>query len=173
MKSISYKKKYNYLLIAIPLCALIIYTLAVKKTIILMNGVSDMQQKIELAKDAPQRSEELKAEIDNMDQWIGQKNDKNKPHSLLEIVTDYCKTTGSILREFPEEIETVKGNYIVRTNRLIIEGDFSQLLSLVYTLEQKVNIGKVSSVNYSSRKEPRTKQMTLTATIYLQNITKQ
>ena len=54
----------------------------------------------------------------------------------------------------------------------MIGGNFSTLINLVYLLEQKYNLGKIASVNYQLKKDFKTKEMQLTATIFLQNIKK-
>lgn len=175
LKDLSYKKKNTLLLAAIAFGLLCVYVLAFKKTIGLVAEVNATETKIEAAKDAPARSAFLQKEIEKLDATIGTQNrpDENSQQSLLELVTDYCKSNNAVLREFPVVTQELKGSFVVETNRFVVEGNFSTLLALVYTLEQKNTPGKIASVEYALKKDAKTREMALTATIYLQNIKKQ
>ncbi|MCW3071749.1 MAG: hypothetical protein JWO44_1639 [Bacteroidetes bacterium] len=175
LKNIPYKKKNKVLLAAIILAVLFVYSFTIKKTILLISDVKDAERKAETAKDIPSRSALLNKEIEKIDSRIGTQTglaDESR-QSLLEMVTGYCRSNNAVLREFPEATEATQGSFIVATNRFEVEGNFSVLLSFVYMLERKSSPGKVASVNYTLKKNTKTKEMALTATIYLQNIKKQ
>jgi hypothetical protein len=173
LSDISYKKKNRFLLGAMILAALFIYSFCIKKTLSLISEVKDTELKTEMAKDAPAASALLTKEIEKIDRKIGTKRSPgNDNQSLLGLVTSYCKSNNAVLREFPEATEAASGSFLVATNRFEVEGDFSSLLSLVYILEQKVDLGKIASVNYSLKKNLKNHELVLTATIYLQNIKK-
>jgi len=174
LKNLSYKKKNKLLLAAIILALLFVYSFTIKKTILLISEVNDTGMKAEKAKDAPARSALLKKEINRIDSRIGSQSGRvdEAQESLLELVTGYCRANNAVLREFPEATEARKGSFIIATNRFEVEGNFSVLLALVYMLEQQHGPGKVASVVYALKKNTKTKDMALTATIYLQNIKK-
>jgi hypothetical protein len=173
-KQISYKKKNKMLIAVLIIGGLLIYSFAIKKTIALVNEVQANSDKINSAKNAPARSQALKKEIEKIDTKIGAFNkvQENEQQSLLELITDYSHTKGTVLREFPEVTRENNGSFIVETNRFVVEGNFQSLLDLVYLLEQNKVPGKIASVDYVLKKDLKTKEMALTATIYLQNIKK-
>ena len=109
-----------------------------------------------------------------MDTKIGNQHKKgqNTAQELLEFVTNYCQTNRAVLREFPETILADQGNLLIENNWFVVEGEFSTLINLVYTLEQKVKLGKVTSARYQLKKDLKSKQMALTTTIYIQNVKK-
>lgn len=129
------------------------------------------QQKLEIAVNAPNLAQAIKTEINSIDSKIGA-GGTDKSQSLLELVSNYCQNNNLVLREFPEVLNSYKNDFNLSTQMFVIEGDFASLLQLVYTLEQKVKLGKVSSVDYTLRKNNTTKKMALTATVYLQNLKK-
>jgi hypothetical protein len=174
-KGLTYKKKNKILLAGICFTALFIYSFTFKKTFILINNVKATEAKIEIAKDAPSKSQQLKRKLDLINNKISVYNNTstNNQQSLLELVTEYCKNNGTILLEFPMVIEEVNAGFIIETNRFVVQGDFNSLLSLVYILEQKNIVGKIAAVNYQVKKDTKTKETILTSTIYLQNIKRQ
>lgn len=146
----------------------------IKKTIIAQNDYSNAQQQIALAANAPIMAAELEKQLIQMDARVGSKdkNEQNREQELLGLITNYCQKNKAVLREFPETVIFNKENLLVETNQLVIAGNFSTLLNFVYLLEQKSNLGKVTSTHYQLKKDIKSKEMVLTATIYLQNVKK-
>lgn len=175
LKNLSYKKK-NKLLIAVALLIFyLVYALAIKKTIASYDEYNKAENQIELAINAPKMAAQLENQLLQMDSKIGKqnKNGQNTEQALLELITNYCQNNHSILREFPETTMAQRGNLFIETNLFVIEGNFSSLINLVYLLEQKNKLGKIASVRYQLKKDFKTKEMALTAAIYLQNVKQQ
>ena len=173
-KNLTYKKKNQLLIVTAVLTLFIVYSFAIKKTINAYGKFSDAEHKMEFAANAPKMAEQLEKELRMMDERIGNQNTKgqNTTQVLLELVTNYCQKNHAILREFPEITISNEENLQVETNRFIVEGPFSTLINLAYILEQKNKLGKVASARYQLKKDFKTREMALTATIYLQNIKK-
>lgn len=173
-KNLTYKKKNQLLIAGAALAVFIVYSFAIKKTIIVYEKYSDAEHKIEFATNAPTKASQLEKELAVMDEKIGNqnRNGQNSSQVLLELVTNYCEKNHAILRDFPELTIANKEKLDVETNRFIVEGHFSTLINLVYNLEQKNKLGKVASVRYQLKKDFKTREMALTTTIYLQNIKK-
>ncbi len=129
---------------------------------------------MEQAANAPVMADQLEKELIRMDAKIGNHNtrEENMNEALLSLITTYCQSNHAVLREFPETTVTQDGDLSVETNQFMIGGNFFTLINLVYLLEQKYSLGKVAAVNYQLKKDFKTKEMQLTATIFLQNIKK-
>ena len=157
------------------LMLLAIYSLTIKKTINLFSECKATEAKINLAKDAPQRAEQLENELHRIENKIGKQNSaaESKEQQLLEIISHYCQNNHTILREFPKTMSSDQGDLTIETNLFVLEGGFQSLIKLVYLLEQKSTYGKVASVKYQIKKDFKTKEEVLTATVYIQNIKKQ
>ena len=109
-----------------------------------------------------------------LNQILGGKQltDTNTQQALLNVIANYCRDNKTVLREFPKAISKEKNDFVVETNFFTVEGDFVKLLSLVYLLEQKERIGRIASVFFQSKRDVRTKALSLSATIYVQNVKK-
>jgi hypothetical protein len=172
--SMTYKKKFRWLLIAIPFLLFISYVLAVKKTVMLFRDCSSMQTKLESINDAPKNIKQIKNEITQIDGMISANDSSGTDFRqlLLEKTGDFCLANNITLKEFPASIHEIKSDYSVETNTVVLEGSFISLLKFTYLLEQKYKIGKVASVDFSAKYNLTEKKNRLTEKIYVQNIKK-
>ncbi|HET6227835.1 MAG TPA: hypothetical protein VFF27_16240, partial [Bacteroidia bacterium] len=147
---------------------------AISKTIAVQKQFSENKVKMEQAANAPEMAAQLEKELIHMDAKIGNHHTKNPnvDEALLSLITDYCQSHHAVLREFPETTYAEDGELEVETNQFMIGGNFATLINLVYLLEQKYNLGKVIAVNYQLKKDFKTKELQLTARVFLQNIKK-
>lgn len=175
LNQLTYKKRNILLAAGSLLFAGVIYLFAIKNTIELANQCSDMEAQLTMISDAPQRLLAVQAENLRLDQLLGNKNplDQNMQNRLLEGIVNYCQTNNIELREFPEPLLYSKDGNIIETSIVSVESDFVKILGLVYELEKKMDSGKVTSVNYRTTKNKKTKRIELLADIYVQNIKKQ
>lgn len=173
-KNLTYKKKNILLMIVAVLALYLIYVLGIKKTFVAYSEYIKAQSQIELAANAPIMAAQLEKQLLQIDSKIGKQNmnGQNTGQALLELITNYCQKNHALLLEFPETIDTKQGNLLIETNVIVVEGNFSSLINLVYLLEQKNKLGKIASVRYQLKKDIKTKEMALKAAIYLQNIKK-
>ncbi|MES2141097.1 MAG: hypothetical protein V4511_15430 [Bacteroidota bacterium] len=171
-KNLTYKKKNQLLIIVSVLALYLIYAFAVKKTIAAYSEYCYAEKQIELAANAPVMAVQLENQLLQMDSKIGKQNvnGQNTEQALLELITNYCQNNHAVLREFPETTIAKQGDLFIETNLFVVEGEFASLINLVYILEQKNKLGKIASVRYQLKKDFKTKDMTLTAAIYLQNV---
>lgn len=173
-KNLTYKKKNKLLVLGALLLIAIIYLFGIKKTILAYQNYSQNDEQLTYAANAPTMLMQIEKEILNINSKIGTKKsgEQNNSEKLIELVTHYCKTNNVVLREFPKLESAEQGDLVIETNRFTVAGNFISLLKLVYNLEQQNKLGKIASVNYKTQKDFKTKEMILTATIYLQNIKK-
>ncbi len=94
---------------------------------------------------------------------------KNREYLLL-VVSGFCKKNHLILKEFPVISVEEHGGIGLMTNTIVAEGDFKNLLKLLYELEQKVGVGRPSSVYFEKNYDFKRKKDVLQMTIYLQTI---
>jgi len=173
-KNLTYKKKNLLLLIVAVLVGFMVYFLAVKKTAAAYSEFNENKIRVEQAASAPLLAEQMEKELIVMDSKIASQNNhyENVDEALLSLITTYCQNHHAVLREFPETSYSEDGELSIETRQFRIGGNFFTLINLVYLLEQKYNLGKLVSVNYQLKKDFKTKEMQLTATIFLQNIKK-
>lgn len=173
--NLTYKKKNLLLAIAAVFLLLIIYSMGIRKTMDAKQEYELTKTKLELGKNAPLNTALLENKLKELDARLGDVDVKEEysTESLLTLVTHFCKQHHVVLKDFPPKNTAKQGELTIITNQLLLAGKFTDLLRLVYLLEQKANIGKVTSVRYQLKKDIRTREMQLTAMIYVQNIKKQ
>jgi len=84
--------------------------------------------------------------------------------NLLSFVTEFCDNSRMKLLEYQPYKDISIDNIHILTRKITVEGNFSDCLQLVYSLETQASVGKISSVSYKAN------EMKLTCTIYVQNI---
>lgn len=172
LSQLTYKRK-NQLLIAVTLLtAYLMYSLAIKKTVLAFTQYNSSKDQIALAVNAPLKAKLLEQELTQINEKIGNQNinGRNTEQALLDLITHYCQNHNLNLREFPQAQLAKQDDLFIETNQFVVEGGFSSLLNMVYLLEQKQKLGKIAGVRYQLKKDIQTKEMALTATVYLQNI---
>lgn len=171
-KQLTYKRKNQLLIVGALLVLYLMYSMAIKKTLLAYNDYMNTQSHISIAINAPLLAAQLENKIKEMNTQIGSTtaDKQNAEQALIELITNYCQNNSLVLREFPEMITTTEGDLTIETNRFVIGGNFKSLINMVYLLEQKKKLGKIASVRYLLKKNIKTKEMDLCANIYLQNI---
>jgi hypothetical protein len=171
-KELTYKKKCQYLLGGALLLLLIAYMAAFSKTIQLFIYNNALEAKVEKATKAPEQLralESAQAAID--DQLSYYIIDTLKNHeTTLEIVSEFCFRNRLILKELPRKEVMEEEDFTIETSILSVEGNYRDLLRLVYELEQKHKIGRLSSVSFRLMKDNQLKKNILVLTVYIQNI---
>jgi hypothetical protein len=162
--------------IVVAICfAMIIYSFAIKKTILLYKEYGALSRQLKLEEDAPLKTIMLERKLGEMDKSLGNKqneNNNNVQQTLLGSITTYCQNNNVTLREFPKTIHSRERDILMETNVFVLEGGFSRLLHFVYLLEQRNKIGRIASVHFQSKRDTKTKSLFLTAAIYVQSIKK-
>ena len=174
LENLTYKKKNLLLGITAILLLFVVYSFGISKTIKAYQEYSESESKMKIAENAPQMAAQLEKELMIMDIKLGSQNTigQDTAETLLSLITNYCQHNHAVLREFPQTSTANQGDMVIETNQFVVGGNFSTILKLVYILEQKNKIGKVASVKYQLKKDFKTKEMLLTASVFIQNIKK-
>lgn len=156
------------------LFALIIYFTTIKKTFDLYMQCNELEELLGQADNASQQMLQLEKQLQEIESVFGEKEERSNNYQqvLLEAISNYCSRNNVVLREFPTPAVFNEQDFSVETNLVVVEGSFNNLLNLVYLLEQKNKSGKIASIQFQTKKDFKTKQQALTASIYIQNIKK-
>jgi hypothetical protein len=164
------KQKNKLLLIGTFLGLWSVYAFAIRNTMDARYECNVLQQQIDSAANAPSRLAHLKQELRQLETITGSNDTTNSLHEhLLGIVTNYCQENNITLRDFASPIRYAQQEWMVETHPIILEGSYIALLKFVQKLEQE-KAGKVISVDFNSRRDNKTQSLSLTVTIYVQNI---
>lgn len=164
--------KFILLGAGIILFLLISYNLAFKKTFSLKNEYKTIESRLEQSKNAPQQIALIKSKLEEIDKKVGGKSidQINLEELIIEHISTYSNSNNIVLKEYPGIHYFSQQDYTTETCKLTVEGDFIKLLKLAYGIEQNFSYGKVSSLNFYTEKNYRTKEIELLLEIYVQNI---
>lgn len=94
----------------------------------------------------------------------------NSNKSFLTVVSEFCRDNGLELREY-KPMGVSPGNPVkFMTRSVTVEGPFINCLQLVYALETQYQAGRVSSVLYKSATDPKDESVSLSCTVFVQNL---
>lgn len=171
-KNWSYRKRNRFLLPAIPVVAIILWFGVLSRTFDLYSENLNMKKVMARADEAPQRLAKVSASLQTLNaRFEAYSLDSLKDREyLLQVVSNFCRKNNIILKEFPQKATEVNKDYGLETNLVVAEGEFKDLLRLLYELEQKSKIGRPTSVRFEKTFDHKRRKAVLTLTIYLQNI---
>ena len=170
--NLTYRLKFIILGISFLVFLIISHNLAFKKTFRLKRECKEIEARLEQSKNAPQQITIIKSKLEHIDQKVGGKSidQINLEELIIENISSFCKQNMLVLKEYPGIHNYKQQDYITETCRLTVEGSFIKLLKLAYGIEQNFSYGKVSSLNFYTEKNYRTKRVELLLEIYVQNI---
>ncbi len=166
----NYKKKTTYLLVISLLILIVVYFISIKKTIDLYIENKEISQylssEITIEKQLSLKNEEALLKSSILNYSI---DSINGGDLLLDISGSLCKKNNTILRDVPIFEDSEQNGYQIRTNKVVVEGGFINLLQLLNDYE-KSKIGRVSSASFQSYFDRLKNKNILTLTIYIQNV---
>jgi hypothetical protein len=169
---LSYKQKLRLLGISVLPLLFLCYKFAFAKTVSEYKTYT-LQNRHSLSADTTHVSfaslETKKIQIENiLKEYELDTLSTNK--NLITAVTGFCEENQLDLKEYkPINVADIDSIKLV-TRSVVVEGDFIKCVQLVYALENEYQVGRVSSVNYKTYTDLKSKSTRLTCTIYIQNI---
>lgn len=169
--NLTYKQKNKALIVGTVLLVWMGYSFSVKDTLSIHSHCNELEKRLQLASNAPARIKQIEMRLTDIERLSVNDSDKvSTQQKLLNFVSGYCQGNNVVLREFPKTSLQQQNGLSIETNTFLVEGNYGKLLNLIYMLEQKNRIGQVASVEFSGKKDFKTKRIVLTAKIFLQNI---
>lgn len=174
-KGITYKTKGILLIIATVLVLYVTYSSYLSETISTVSNYYSLKDSVKNVKDAPLKMQQLKMKLKVLEQQAGLKSEGeiNFQENLLRVITKYSSEQHTIIRSIPQKSIYKDKGLSIETNEFTMEGSYSKLLDLLYTLEQKERIGRVAAVRFRKETDLQTKRSALMATYYIQTISKE
>ena len=174
LSQLTYKQKFLLTILFSIIFLFIAYRTAIRKTIDRRNLCDELKSNLELVQNAPQQIAGMQLQLEKLNSIIGRNDTLSKDNwqQILEITANYCKKHKIDLIEISDPLIIERGDYIIETNKLELEGPFIKINRFIYLLEQQYNIGHVISTEFKSRQDIRTKRVSLRTIIFLQNIKK-
>lgn len=166
-------KNQNRLLMVIAgsiVICLLAWNGAFKKTINTYYEVRLLQDSKNLITQNSIMKQQLTNEIGQLNSVLAIGKNKINTESVFEELVTLCESIGNIqILNFPDIHQVETNGYKVTTVFVTVEGNFHELLTLVYKLERDKNIGRLASANFKKTKEIKTGEEHLNLTILIQN----
>ena len=150
----------------------LVYQMALSKTWDLYAQNITLAEKLENIHESEKNKEVVEQKQQYLEQRISSFFIDSISHQdfLIETLTHYCHNNGILLQELPAMTSHQEGDFLVGTYKVVLEGNYKNLLKLVYLLEQKNKIGRVSSVSFIYKFDNKRKKNVLSMYLYIQNI---
>jgi hypothetical protein len=169
---LTYKKKNQLLILTGLLALLIIYWFLISPNLNRSSLNKKYRSEIAKAEQAPALIKSLREELTTMNSFMEAyvSDSAGDEDRFVEVITNFCQKNNVTLKELPKVVETEEQKFTVQTRVVIAEGSYNDLLRLIYQLEKKEKVGRIVSTQFKSYTNNKTKKLTLSLTIYLQNL---
>ncbi|MEM1323511.1 MAG: type 4a pilus biogenesis protein PilO [Bacteroidota bacterium] len=162
------RDKLRYLAGAFVLLALLAYSLGIKKTINSYRTYSSNTIALEQAQTAPEQIRKYRTQLAKLDNNLNRVQYDRE--LLFEQVNTFCTNNRLTLTKFAPEHRQEQNDYIVITNPIEVQGNFTDMVRLAYHLEYSQRLGHMASVDFRLVNDRRLKKKYLSGQLYLKNI---
>ena len=155
-------------MVIFPVC----YNLAFKKTLSELRNLNENSRQLSLLKDAPiqlQRLDKKLQEIEGIFSSSIESGD-NLEVILLERATLLVKNSNLRVIELPKNSSYSQNGFKIKTQQIVIQGPFNELLKFLHSIEQDPGIGKICSIVFYARNEIKESNNSPKMRIYFQTI---
>ncbi len=170
--NLTYKKKVLYLIAGFVLLLILSYSLSIRRTVTLSKICNKLEEQKESLQNAPSKIREIGQELNNINTLIGKDMHINMDvqSAILEKTGHFCQQHQLTLNNFPKTHYYKDKDYLIMTNKLVVEGEFIKILKLIYLFEQKFQLGKIISIQFDKERDRKTKRMKLYGSLFIQNV---
>lgn len=172
INNLTYRQKNKYLVYGFGAALLIVYLLAISKTITLWKENSLLQNNLVTQHAAKKKYSDIKNRSEEINAQITKYFTDSISHDelLLKTISELCHQEKVLLKDMPLIEKSKEGNYYIFTNRVTLEGNYKGLLQVLYQLETKHNIGRIASANFKTYTDHKKKKEILMLVMYVQCI---
>ena len=149
----SYKTKFKALLVLFIMLSIAAYRRSISSLIEAVKENGKLKNKIELYSSKAGSINEIKSEINVLDQMIG-KEGINKEKTQQEIVNFLVENgTNVSISDMQPIHEFSENNYKVYTYVMDVTGNFNNLIKVAYQFERQFDFCKIVSTKYYTEKK--------------------
>lgn len=155
-------------MVIFPMC----YNLAFKKTFSELKFMNENIRQLNILKDAPIQLQEINKKLQEIDGIFSSslENGDNLEVLLLEKATLLVKNSNLRIIELPKNSSYSQNGFKVKTQQIVIQGPFNELLNFLHSIEHDPGIGKICSIDFYARNEIKKSNNSPNMRIYFQAI---
>ncbi len=167
---INTKNKLLFLGIAILLLAS--YKLAINKTMWMRGEYKRLELQVDKFKDIPKKLSILEQKNSYYDSILGEMNlvDTSIQNNLLRTINQEAGKNAIRVMDFNQPHVSQMGENTLYTYSFNLNGNYTDVLKVIHTIEQKGNFGEIVHVNFEKKKNYKTNKNSLGATIFIQQV---
>jgi|GEM_PF-5146284 len=168
-KDLDYRKRNLLLWASASVVLLLSYLLAFSKTINLYSENSRLEDRIEIARNAPEQVKELEREAFSLQKqihFLGAQEDFRQEVRDLLSHDDFAQ--GVILKSMKSPVSYRSDDMQIETYEIAFQGAFIPLVKTIYRMEQKMTLGRVAGVKMQVERDKSSRKEILIAYVYIQ-----
>lgn len=168
----SSKTKLIALIFGVVTTLFLCYGLAVSKTIALKKEYSVLSTQTKSLQDVPRQKAVLSLRMKHYDSILSTMNLENTSieNNLLRIINIEAQQNNLKVLDFNDSHTFVEETKTLNTFDLTLQGDFTNLLKTIYTLEAENSFGEIVHLDFQKKRDYRKRKDLLSARIFLQQI---
>ncbi len=165
------KSKNILLIVGFLLVLFLSFKLAISKTINLKKEYHTLKHEELLLKNTPKQLSLLKQKQKYYDSILNKYQIKGSSiqNNLLKAINALANSNELKVVHFLEPHITKNNDLSIKTYQFTIEGDYNNILKLIYHLEQQTKFGEVINLSFEKKKNFRTRKYYLQAHILLKS----
>lgn len=166
---------YKQKIVGLIFLAILLFLAAKKrsysKAMVIYNQVKETEDKLKYIKNSNTTINELKNEINYYDSLIG--SDYKSPEEIQQKILSFSNSFSSLEIIGISEIHEANSNdFKVVTNKLIVEGNYDELMNLIYEFEKSFSDAAIASIRFTENKKLDNKSGKIKTIIMFQNYEK-
>lgn len=165
------RNKNIFLVIGFMIILFVSYKMAISKTMVLIDETKSLKAEELLFKNTPKELSLLKQKQKYYDSIFNkhQLNGSSIQNNLLKTINASAEQNNIKITSFLEPHVEHKDDLTIKTYQFVIEGDYNNLIQLIYQLEQKSKFGEIINLHFEKKKNFRTGKSFLEASVLLKS----
>lgn len=165
------RNKNIILVIGFFITLFVCYQLAISKTVDLIDETNSLEIENMMFKNTPKELSILKQKQKYYDSIFNkyQLNGSSIQNNLLKTINTIAEQRNIKVISFLEPHIELKNDLTIKTYQFTLEGDYNNIIQLIYQLEQKSKFGEIINLHFEKKKNYRTGKSFLEASILLKS----
>lgn len=166
------KSKNIFLTVGFILSLIICYNLAFSKTIVLKRTYNDLMIKENPHKNTSETLSILKQKEHYYDSLLTRYrlNEGSNQNTLLKTINSFAENNNLKVVSFLEPHRIISEDMIIKSYQFSLEGNYNEIINLIYKLEQEFKFGEIVNVHFEKKKNFKTNKDYLQVSIILTSI---
>ncbi len=164
--------KNKILFLGIALLLIASYKLAIDKTLLMKHESARLEEQVMQFKNIPKKLSILSQKEKHYDSILGKMDlvDTSVQNNLLRTINQEANKHNIRVMDFDQPHIYKMGENKLHTFSFKLNGNYTDMLKVIHTIEQKGNFGEIVHVNFEKKKNYRTNKYSLGATVFVQQV---